>query len=254
MRIDILSMVFLLSRIIIDNVSINGEGRYRFLIDTGSQSTMIDASVARKLSLTAAYRVSLDTPAGSRIVPAANTLSVSAGTAHAENIEVLWYDFNTERSALGDIHGILGNNFLSRFDYILDFKNRTLLLRPQSGFAESIRGERIPFHLDEGRIVVPVRFAKDGLPHDFILDSGATTMILPEALADTLALRSKARLHTTAGIEDVAVTDVPCIFVGKSAVRNLPAAIQRTSLLPAHIFESIYVNSARGYLVLNPEF
>ena len=254
MKIDILFLVLLQGYVVIDNVSINGRGPYRFLIDTGSQSTTIDASVAQELSLKPTYRVSLTTPAGSRLVSATMVRNLAAGSVSSEEVEVLWYDLRTQRMVAGDIQGILGNNFLSRFDYLFDFRNRALRIHQPSGFAKSVKGERIPFRLEEGRVVVPVRFTPDGEHYDFVLDSGASSMILPPGLASPPESQSSARLQTATGEEEVALTTVPTLFVGSAVFRNVPAAIQRTALLPVRLFDAIYVNSAEGYVVVNPKF
>jgi predicted aspartyl protease len=252
MRIDIFVFALFQAYVTIDNVSINGVGQYRFLVDTGSQSTMIDESVARSLSLTPTYRVALATPTGSRLVPAAMADTIAAGAFGTDKIEVLWSDLRASKSVDREIQGILGNNFLSRFDYIIDFKTHTLRLGLHSTLSESVKGEKIPFRLDEGRIVIPVRLRPGGQPHDFILDSGASSLVLPMDLADTFEIAGGARLRTHSGEERVGLTTVPCIFIGSSVFRNVPAAVQRVALMPAQLFESIYVNSEENYLIVNP--
>jgi predicted aspartyl protease len=250
-RLDILLAVLLQGYVVVENISINGKGNYRFLVDTGSQSTAIDESLAQELSLTPTYRVHLTTPASSRLVNATKVRNIAAEGFSVKDVEVLWYNFAAEKAAGLNIQGILGNNVLAHMDYILDVGKGVLRPRPASG-AEEVKGDRIFFRLDEGRVVVPVRLSADGIAHDFVLDSGASTMVLPRELAPVFQLRSPARLRTAAGEEDVEFTTLPCVYIGGVAVRNVPAVIQRVALLPARIFTAIYVNSTSRYLILNP--
>jgi predicted aspartyl protease len=259
MRIEMLLFALLQNYITLDNVTINGTGPYRFLVDTGTQSTIINEALARKLLLVPAYRVSLSTPTGSELVPATTVTRVTAGEFGAEAVEVLWYDLPSNPFMNGPMDGILGHNFLSRFDYILDFKKRALSLAPPATLAATIRGERLPFRFEEGRILLQVRFAKDGSPQKFILDSGASHVVVPGEFGELSGMQAanSARLQTAIGETEVTTGTIPFLIVGDIVFRNLIASRDtqgQYGLLPATLFESIYVNSKERYLILNGKF
>jgi hypothetical protein len=48
-------------RPVVSRVFLNGQGPFRFLLDTGAQSNQVETSLARKLGLTASFQVALDT-------------------------------------------------------------------------------------------------------------------------------------------------------------------------------------------------
>src|SRR5688572_8533686 len=133
--------------LILDNVFINGSGPHRFLVDTGSQSTSMDESIARKLSIVPTHRVWLDTPSGSQLVLGGTAASISVGESAASKIEVLWYDLRNFVNISENVDGILGQNFLSVFDYVLDFRNNAVHFAAPSSMQAQFRGERIPFRL-----------------------------------------------------------------------------------------------------------
>src|SRR5262249_33008155 len=125
MFIPTLCFALLHGYVLLDHVSINGSGPYRFLVDTSSQSTSIRPQLANALKLDPVHRVTLETPDGSKVVRASNA-RIDVDSVQAEAVEVLWYDHVSPDAFDGPIDGILGNNFLSRFDVVLDFKRRAL--------------------------------------------------------------------------------------------------------------------------------
>ena len=56
-------------RPVVDGVYVNGHGPFRFLLDTGAQSSQLDVRLAREIGLVAAYRVELVSAGGVRKVP-----------------------------------------------------------------------------------------------------------------------------------------------------------------------------------------
>jgi predicted aspartyl protease len=250
MTIPILCLALLHGYVVLDQVSINGAGPYRFLVDTGTQSTALKRQIAQTMKLVPTYRVTLETATGSQIVPATTVREITVGPLKVEDLEILWYDVH---DVLDDhIDGILGQNFLSRFDFLLDFKHCEFTIGPPSGLADLVDGEKVYFQNNEGRMIIPVRFSSHGRPSHFVLDSGASVLVLPPELATTFEAESSSQLQTNIGEETVRRGIVRTLFIGGSAFQNVPTVIQKTALLPATLFDSIYVNSASGYLVLNP--
>lgn len=259
MRLGILLFALLQGYITVDNVTIGGDGPFRFLLDTGSESTIIDNSLARRLALVPAYRVSLATAAGSTLVPAATVPRMTIGAVAADAVEVLWHDLSLPAFRDAQVDGILGNNVLSQFDYVLDFKKRALMLASPSGFRNAFIGQRVPIKLENQRIVVPVQ-VEDGPAGEFVLDSGTVCMVVPAGYSNAVrnpSTGAEARLQSPVGQSAVTMGTIPAVTVGQLTLRNVCAAVQSGNagygLLPANLFDSVYVNFSEGYVLLNPQ-
>jgi predicted aspartyl protease len=103
-------------------VTVNGAGPYEFLLDTGSNTTLINAEFARALRLRPIDRVELMTVAGSQVVPRARLESVAIGAKSAADVEVVFSDLREARAISPEICGVLGQNFLSRFNYLINYR------------------------------------------------------------------------------------------------------------------------------------
>src|SRR5579872_6673730 len=77
-------------RPVVDDVFLNGQGPFRFLVDTGAQTNQIEAPIARKLGLAPTFRVEMVTAAGTVPVAGGRVPEVSLGSATATNQEFLF--------------------------------------------------------------------------------------------------------------------------------------------------------------------
>lgn len=177
-------------------VSVNHSGPYDFLLDTGTQTTMIDAALASELHLA---------PQGAAEVEGAG-FHVSAGSAHVDlleagshalaNREVIVYDLDRLHAADLQVRGILGEDFLQHFDMLIDNANRQLCLDETPTLRTHIKGPRIELASSieatddaslPSSLVVAVRLS-DGLrPIRLKLDSGTNSAFLYNA-AQILAI------------------------------------------------------------------
>lgn len=72
----------------------------------------------------------------------------------------------------------------------------------------------------------------NGAPTRFLLDTGATSIVLTDTMAATLGIRVSdrdftARALTASGIVNFARVNIDSIQIGDVTVRNVPAAVQR---------------------------
>jgi hypothetical protein len=148
------------------------------------------------------------------------------------------------------VHGILGQNFLSRFDYGLDFTTgRMHLGRPPEFLNSTVI--RIPFRYIEGRIAIPVHFPDSGVTREFLLDSGASTLVIPQDDAPRIRPESvgKALLSSSNGIRETHLVRIRRLEVGGRTFRNLQAAQhQSPGLFPAGLFGIVYINLQERYI------
>lgn len=223
---------------IIDGVYLNGKGPYRFLVDTGAESSVLSPVTASELGLVPAYRVELTTATGSRLVPAAEA-TVSWG-GFIQRSEVLLYE-----PPVSGVDGVLGQNILAKSSYLIDYRNGRVVIGESA-----VGGIRLPLRFVAGRPVIDT----DPLG-ELVLDSGASHVVL-FASADCVERQGSGILRTNHGRSEVSTGRVRLLRVGAAVLSNLTVAVAEprsgTGLLPASLFASVYVNSREGYAIVNP--
>ena len=101
-------------------VSINHSGPYDFLLDTGTQMTVVDQSLAAELHLPAKGRADVAGVSLQGLAKYGQLDTVELGDHTATNQGVLIYDMKRLQSAGFAIRGLLGTDFLSQFDVLIN--------------------------------------------------------------------------------------------------------------------------------------
>ena len=233
------------------DIRIGGEGPYRFLVDTGAQTSLIDPKLAAALRLKPEFRVDVITQQSRRLSSGMKARNLYIGETALPESELVFYDVAEPQRFGQKVRGVLGINALAGLDFTLSPAGGNLELT-----AERPDGEVTPFYLVEGRIGLKARMGSETLT--LILDSGSTHVVLfrtPGAMAKTKSLA------TIFGTLDGARRSIPTtwtedMFFERLCVPMLPAAIvdrkatQVDGLLPASIFQKIHVDWTRGEIVL----
>ena len=190
-----------------------------FLLDTGASTSVIDTQTAKKLSLYTTpipgdiykQRVicddcsqvqanihqlpSLTVHSTTNLIPNSTTNPVTNSVTDSESNLILNPAVTAatvtglhglglpQQSMIGNTSGILGLDFLSRFDMVVNPKKRTLHLLPPS---QSITGG-IPLQGRLGVMTAKVKINGKG-PFTFLVDTGAESVILSKSLAQQLSL------------------------------------------------------------------
>src|SRR5687768_14473281 len=134
------------SYITVDGVYVHGEGPFRFLVDTGAQSSAVPQRVAARVGLRPEARVEQATSAGSRLIPVAQADVALNGLG--SSIELLIGGIDRLRDLDRGIEGVLGSNFLAR-RFCIDYRQSVLTID-----APVPAGKRIPIEVVDGRSVV----------------------------------------------------------------------------------------------------
>lgn len=234
------------------DVSIGAHGPYRFLVDTGAETSLIDTALAAELRMKPEFRVEVITQHSARLFPGLKVSNLRIGERTLPETELVFYDVTLARLLDPSVRGVLGVNALAGFDFTLSPATGRLDLA-----AERPDGEVVPFFRLEGRIAVKARMGLETLT--LILDSGSTNVVLfrtPAAMAKTRPVES------TFGTLDGARSVVPTTWTADMFLTDslrvgmLPAAIVRRQgtqvegLLPASVFKKIYLDQRRSELVL----
>jgi predicted aspartyl protease len=169
-------------------VSINHAGPYNFLLDTGSQVTIVDLSLASELHLSLRGSANLVSAAGSKTAASVAQVDLLETGSHANaNQTVLAYDFQKVNSAIHPIRGILGEDFLGRFDILIDNAHSMLCLDDSAAMRANVKGPHIALEataqsLDgqssPSEFIVAARLSNARRPIRLKLDSASDVSVL----------------------------------------------------------------------------
>ena len=168
-------------------VSINHTGPYNFQLDTGTQITMIDPSLATGLHLET-QGAAIVAGAGSRQSASIAKLDLlEAGSRSIANQRVVVYDLQNLRSADLHIQGILGEDFLEHFDMLIDNAHSLLCLDDTGAMRAGVKGTHIPLVVSAepangavlpGLLIIAAHLTDGTRPVRLVLDSGANAPVL----------------------------------------------------------------------------
>ena len=155
-------------------VSINGRRPYDFLLDTGAAMTMVDERVAKDLGLRPMTRVRAVTLTGAPTIPMARVETISVGLESLSNMKVLYFDLRKLFSFGYGIRGVLGQDFLSKFNYLICYREKTIRFEKNGDLKSVLTGEHLPSERNQSMFYVPVQPSVGGEKgRRFLLDSGA---------------------------------------------------------------------------------
>ena len=239
------------------------QGPFDFVLDTGADTTIVYQSLAIKLSLPSLRRVQHTTLAGVGSLPLNSIATLSAGWADVNDIPALVEDLAEVRKIDDRIEGIAGQDFLSHFNYLLDYRSRSVRIEIDNEIRDAIEGDTLPIEMTGNRMIVASVAQSQGRERlRLLLDSGANSVVLfPRA---SQALDLPAQGHglevTSSGQVGLQVGRIPVLTVGSQQFREITAALPAAEpaegigdgLLPTALFQTLYVNNREGFVMLNP--
>jgi hypothetical protein len=138
-------------RPMVDGVYVNGHGPYRFLLDTGTNVNLIEKRLAGTIGMNAAFHTDLESAAGKTRIGGSDANEVELGPEKANGQKFLYSGLEAIHSLFPDVRGVLGQWFLSGFDYILDLRGKQLEFGKHS-----LNGKRSQVRMrTEGRLSPP---------------------------------------------------------------------------------------------------
>lgn len=257
--------------LIVVAVEVNGEGTFNFLLDTGTNTTLITPELSRRLNLRPTDRIELITVAGSQILPRSQLHSLSIGSKSLSNVEALSADLPEIRQLDSNVSGVIGQNFLSQFNYMLDYRNRRIEFEEGDELETRLSGGRLSIERDEGKCIVVARpMSASKSARRFVLDTALSGLVLFDSNARISDLdvehspHSLISISTNAGKDTARLGVLRSLQIGNETFRDLPVALIQSSttigsrsedgLLPASLFRTIYFNNKRNYVIFNPRF
>jgi len=268
---------FVAHTFIVIPVRVNHQGPFDFMVDTGSQVTIVDPALGAELSLKPRAKVGLVFAAGHADASISVLESLEAGFQTVEHPLAIVHDLGEVKVADSRIRGVLGEDFLAHFDMLIDYEHKMLCLDGSGRMGTQVRGERIslvgrqdpddalPFAI---RLVLAVDVSGVGArPLLLQLDSGTNSPILYQtrgrsrlALLDqatprTGALSVAARAFAALPRQELRLggrTIRQVSFVTPvSAAYDMPTG-EEDGLLPTLLFPRVFICAVGRYVVLDP--
>lgn len=174
---------------------VNGEGPYRFLVDSGATSTVLSDAMFDELKIAALSTavVSCVGGTGRTATKLAKVDRFKVGELEFSNLPVA--SFNNTIFA-GLIDGVLSTADLADFLMTLDYPDRRILLRPRSSEAgrpqpvPAASQVEIPFRILGNLILLPVSINEQPV-RNFLFDTGAVASALSKRQAAFLGVNDE---------------------------------------------------------------
>ena len=257
-------------------VSINHTGPYNFQLDTGTQITMIDPSLATGLHLET-QGAAIVAGAGSRQSASIAKLDLlEAGSHSVANQRVLVYDLQNLQSADLHIQGILGEDFLEHLDMLIDNAHSLLCLDDTGAMRAGVKGTHIPLvalaqpadgAVLPGLLIIAAHLTDGTRPVRLMLDSGANAPILYNTsqymalqLSQTVSLRGSGvdgaqRIFSALPPQDVKIgalelTGVPFFSLAGTQKDSLAKGFD--GVLTIGLFRRVFIDQSDHFAVLEP--
>lgn len=256
-------------------VSLNHSGPYDFLLDTGTQMTIIDPAIASDLHLCSAGRAAIVGVGFHESVGMADLDTLAVGDHSISDQRILVSDLSTLKPVNLSIQGILGEDFLQNFDMLIDNSHGVLCLDDTNAMRADLKGSHLPLLPQEPTqgapaarsLVLNVHFRRGMRLVRMKLDSGANAPFLyrPNECLD-IGIVEGASWHGSGAngkqqafvplpsqemkIGDVELPKVPFLALrdeGKSAHTSA-----FDGLMPTGLFRRVFVSRGGEFAILDP--
>jgi hypothetical protein len=166
-------------------VEVNHSGPFNFLLDTGTQFTMIDPSLAGELHTKGEDAIPVE---GTGFRSAASTTllgPVEIGSHAVAHVAAAVFSLKSLKGVNLSIRGVLGEDFLKHFDMLIDNEHAMLCLDESGALRGDVQGPRVEMvtaseteDLPPNSLLFAVQLSDVARPIRLKLDSGATASVL----------------------------------------------------------------------------
>jgi hypothetical protein len=275
-NVAILRFRLVLRSQIIVPVTINHAGPYDFLVDTGAQITIVDPALAAELQLKIEGTTGL-VGVGFRTRPSfAHLDTLEVGSHAMANPPVVIQNMELQ-AADPHIRGVLGGDFLRKFDVLIDYARGMLCLDDAKVMRSEIKGKHIALvslpHPDGGVISTEpliIQVHLSGIPSRplfQLLDSGANVPLLydpGEAKVGGFSVSAPIRDRGPDGVKRIFTVLPPqdmrigtltlhqiSFFFPLATGKDIPK-VEGDGILPTALFRRVYISYADRFVVLDP--
>jgi predicted aspartyl protease len=266
------------------SVSINGRAPVEFVVDTGTNTTLVDPGLALRFQLTPAGTKILATLSGPVNTSRFVFDTIRIGGAVRSRSEALAQPMTQLQHLDPHIQGIIGWDFLRAFSFRIDYRRSRLELYADATdeLPKITGGVRLPLQIVNDHILVRATStdAEQGELR-LALDSGISELLIFQnrlafwgppfssrpnffhAPPNTFAGQSTRRIATnhsiitapTITLNDLSVGDLNFQRVSAVILAAPPATLSASEdgLLPTCIFASVFIDLSNATVILNPD-
>ena len=257
--------------LMIVGVMIDDCGPFDFVVDTGTNATLLDPQLARELGLHARDRLQLESLSSSASVPRYFLQKLRVGPAIISNSEALAVPLTQLKALDPRIRGILGMNVLLHFSFRLDFDRGVMELYPFPETASVPAGLRVPVQINESRLLIAV--ASAAAPRGswkLALDSGISQfLVFQERIAPAndksnssrhgnrvMQVSTNLAQHSadTRWLSDLSIAETSLPTQEIVVLRNdlQKPADPQDGLLPVAPFHSVFFDRTSATIIFSP--
>jgi hypothetical protein len=253
-------------------VEVNHSGPYNFLLDTGTQFTMIDPSLAAELGAKGEDAIPVN-GTGFRSAAASTLLGpVEIGSHAVAHVAAVVFSLKNLKAAGLAIRGVLGEDFLKHFDMLIDNEHAMLCLDETGVMRGEMTGPRVEMvtaseteDLPPNSLLFAVQLSDVARPIRLKLDSGATASVLyapAQFQAPRLVRGGMRRGNGTDGAQrNFAALPAQQVKIGSVDLTAVPFFTPATSgknaasgdfdgLLSTGLFKQVFVDHQDHFAVL----
>jgi hypothetical protein len=261
---------------IIVAVSVNHSGPYSFLLDTGTQMTMVDPSLASELHLSSEGTAEVASVGTHALASFARLDQLAAGSYSVVSQKVLVYELQNLQATGMNVQGVLGEDFLEHFDLLIDNAHNLLCLDDSAAMRGEVKGSHIPLMTpaqttDDAplpkSLIVQARLTDGMRPVRLKLDSGANVPFLYNT-ADYMALglfrgaswhvggaNGAQRAFTALPPQNMKIGSVEIpkvLFITQAGAQKDSHTSDFDGLLTLGLFRRVFICHADHFAVLDP--
>jgi predicted aspartyl protease len=230
-------------------VEVNGAGPFTFLLDTGAARSIVSRELALEIGAPEAARSEVVTSAGSEMSIVVRLASVALAESRVDNLLAPAIEEARLSHLARGIRGLLGQDFLSAFNYTLDYRHSRLIW----GSRVSCEGsDAVQLSAAEGRYVMALQDER-GHALRLVPDTGAEMAVLfkdRDLAGKTVVLRG-----VQGNPRVVRSTTLPAFRMGSARLPEAPAVVAERDdtaadgVLPLHAFASVTFAAGGSCLV-----
>ena len=212
------------SRMTVD-VKVNGRGPYRFLVDSGADTSVVGLRIARDLQLPLGTPVILNSMTDRNIVDRVKVAELTLGPSTIRDLHV---PALREQDLGGE--GMIGIDALIYQRLMMDFEKRIIKAEDARRPAKPIPGEIVVTARRQRGQLILTEVAADRLPLDAVIDTGSEVTIGNSALRKKLIRRGRDKFWTvemtgvTGTTVELEMASIGELRLGPITMRNVPIA------------------------------
>ena len=260
------------------SVTVDRTGPYEFLVDTGSQVTIIEPSLAAELELKPQGDIDVSAVGNHSQTELVSPDLMEVGSFAVRRPLVVVESLAQIQALHPKIRGLLGGSFLGHFDLLIDYAHKLLCFDETKQMRQDVQGEHVAVvQQSDGvqnppfphRLLIPVHIDGEGSRDVLLmLDSESNVPLLYTGNLKTPVwlLRDHTRTGNVAGNgSQMALTVLPSeeVRIGSRVRRELAFLVPagagsrligagEDGLLPTAIFKRVFISYADHFVIFDP--